>query len=303
MDMEEDVSDMEVKDSDMQVDDLDEIINYIDTVALEREMQRDNFFHHFPPMENDDGMHMQADEEYLDHIDTVHLQHAMGRDSFFNYFPPLDNLFTKYTDIKVEVGNGKLKGLQMSSSTDSYTAYSLKSQNTYLGSFKAYWFEFDAKSAAGSSWHYTFDNSQEDDDSNTLLDLVAIVDKDKHAQVRLTRPATSGSFNIHKIILDYDPVNRLQAHVKLSFKGPINPPQTAGTFPDVRVPVNSNLCLEEIHRWLNEMIKKYRLDVVIESRNKSLALNHKDWKDLLGPKLPTMSHLRRREEQGRGSRP
>ena len=292
---------MEVEDSDMEVDDLNAIIDDMNTVPLERAMQGDNFFHHFPPMENDDG-HMQADEEYLDHIDTVHLQHAMGRDSFFNYFPPLDNLRTKYTDIKVEVGNGKLKGLQMSSSTDSYTAYSLNSQNTYLGSFKAYWFEFDAKPAAGSSWHYTFDNSQEDDDINDLLDLVAIVDKDKHAQVRLTGPAR-GSSNIQKIILDYDPENRLQAHVKLSFKGPINPPQTAGPFPDVRVPVIDNLCLEEIHRWHNEMIEKYRLDVVIESRNKSLALNHKDWKDFLGPKLPTMRQIRRREERGRGLRP
>jgi hypothetical protein len=294
--------DMEVEDSDMEVDDLDQIIDDIDTVPLERAMQRDNFFHQIPPMENDDEMHMQADEEYLDGIDTVHLQQVMGRDTFFYYFPPLDNLFTKYTDIKVEVGNGKLKGLQMSSSTDSYTAYSLKSHNTYLGCFKAYWFEFDAKPAAGSSWHYTFENSQEDDD-NTLLDLIAIVDKDNHAQVRLTGPATSGSFNIHKIILDYDPENRLQAHVKLSFKEPINPPQTAGPFPDVRVPVIDNLCLEEIHRWHNEMIEKYRLDVVIESRNKSLALNHKDWKDFLGPKLPTMRQIRRREERGRGWRP
>jgi hypothetical protein len=255
-------------------------------------------------MEEDNGIHMEADEEYLDHIDTVHLQDVMQRDTFFHYFPPLDNLFTTYTDIKVEVGSGELRGLQISSSTDSYTAYSLKSQNTYLGSFKAYWFEFDAKPAAGSSGHYTFENSQEDDDINTLLEMDVIVDKDKHPQLFLTNPFTSGKSNIHKIILDYDPVNRLQAHVKVSFKGPINPPYSnAGPFPDVRVPVIDNLCLEEIHRWHNEMIKKYRLDVVIESRNKSLALNHKDWKDFLGPKLPTMRQIRRREERGRGWRP
>jgi hypothetical protein len=195
----------------------------------------------------------------------------------------------EYVDIKVDIGNGELKGLQMSCCTDKYTVYSkfypqfgpretlVDKSDTFSGSFEAYWYEFDDSDA------------DESDENNPFLDLVPCVGSDNKTLLRLRMEHSY----ITKIVLNYDPDNGSKANILFSFHG---------NFPTLRVPVFDNRCLETLWKWLNTMLRKHQLRVPIEFPERLRAINNGQWKPLEHDELQKQNmlpQLRKREESGR----
>ena len=211
-------------------------------------------------------------------------------------FPPYVDV--EHVNIKVDTGDGQLKGLQMSCCTDKYTVYSkfypqfgpretlVNKSDTFSGSFEAYWYEFDDSDA------------EESDENNPFLDLVPCVGSDNKTLLQLRM----GHSYITKIVLNYDPDNGTKANILFSFHG---------NFPPLTVPVFDNRCLECLHIWLDTMLIIHQLQVPIEFPERLRAINNKQhqWKPLEDEYIKkleqkkNLQHLRQREERGRGRRP